>query len=296
MGAAGDTGRRATHLADMTTEQVSALLSAGKPVAVLLPVGSVEPHGPHLPLGTDTLISETAAVRAIALLAEQGILAVVGPAVPYGVTDFAAGFAGAISVPAAALTAFLRTVVEAYLRAGFAHVCLVNNHLEPAHDAAVRAAASATTSTSVGSSSSSSSSTSVGSTPSTASSTSTWVALPDGSASVACPLTRRWARTLSAEFKSGACHAGQYETSLVLAANPNLVDVAHAGALPAVPVSLSEGIKSGKRTFRDMGMHSAYAGAPAAASPEEGDQLYSSLAAMVVGEVSEALSRQMSGG
>ena len=44
--------------------------------------------------------------------------------------------------------------------------------------------------------------------------------LPAGRASVACPLTRRWARTLSAEFKSGACHAGRYETSLVLAAAP----------------------------------------------------------------------------
>jgi len=51
-----------------------------------------------------------------------------------------AGFAGAISVPAQALTAFLRAVAEATLAAGFAHVCLINNHLEPAHDAAVRAA------------------------------------------------------------------------------------------------------------------------------------------------------------
>lgn len=247
------------RLAEMTTGAVSALLAAGRPVAVLLPVGSVEPHGPHLPLATDTIISDTAAERAIALLAEKGISAVLAPPVPYGVTEFAAGFAGAVSVPAAALTPFLRAVAEAYLQAGFAHVCLVNNHLEPAHDAAVRAAASG---------------------------------FPEGAVSVACPLTRRWGRTLSAEFKSGACHAGQYETSLVLAASPTLVDTASASTLPEVKVSLSEGIRSGKHTFREMGMDGAYAGSPAAASAGEGNDLYTALAAMVAGEVEEALGRR----
>ncbi len=244
-------------LGAMTTEDVRRLLSGRSPVVVLLPVGSVEPHGPHLPLATDTLISEGAAERAVALLAEKGIASVLAPAVPYGVTEFAAGFAGAVSVPAAALTAFLRAVVEGYLRAGFAHVCLVNNHLEPAHDAAVRGAISG---------------------------------LPGGAASVACPLTRRWGRTLSAEFKSGACHAGRYETSLVLAVNASLVDAPRARALPEVKISLSDGIKAGKSTFQTMGMDAAYTGAPADATAEEGHHLYEALAAMVAGEVEEALS------
>jgi creatinine amidohydrolase len=226
---------------------------------VLLPVGSVEPHGPHLPLATDTILSETAADRAATLLAEKGISAVLAPAVPYGVTDFAAGFAGAVSVPAAALTGFLRAVVDAYLKTGFGHVCLVNNHLEPAHDAAVRAVLDG---------------------------------FPEGAVSVACPLTRRWGRTLSAEFKSGACHAGRYETSLVLAAAPQLVDTQSAGQLPEVNVSLSEGIKAGKHTFREMGMDNAYAGAPAAASAAEGDALYGALAVMVAVEVEETLARR----
>jgi len=81
--------------------------------------------------------------------------------------------------------------------------------------------------------------------------------------SVACPLTRRWARTLSAEFKSGACHAGQYETAIVLAAAPGLVDEAARAGLPEVPVSLSERIGAGVTSFAAMGLDRAYAGAPA---------------------------------
>jgi creatinine amidohydrolase len=174
--------------------------------------------------------------------------------VPYGVTDYAAGFSGAIGVPREALEAFLRAIAERLLADGFAHVCLVNNHLEPAHDAAVRAAIAD---------------------------------LPKAKASVACPLTRRWARTLSDEFKKGTCHAGQYETSLVMAAGAP-VRPSYAGLAP-VAISLSEAIKAGKSTFQAMGIERAYTGAPAAATREEGETLYDKLRDMIVTEVMEAL-------
>lgn len=244
------------RLAELTTESAGRLLAGPAPCAALVPVGSVEPHGPHLPLATDTIISEACAARAARALRERGIAAFLAPPVPYGVTDFAAGFAGAVSIPAAALTAFLRAVVEGYLAAGFAHVSLINNHLEPAHDAAVRAAVAG---------------------------------LPKGRASVACPLSRRWARTLSAEFKSGACHAGRYETSLVLAAEPALVRADLARALPDVAVSLSDGIKAGAASFRAMGLDAAYTGAPRDASDAEGHALLDLLAEMVATEVQEGL-------
>lgn len=245
------------RLADWTTEELDALLGRGAPVVAIVPVGSVEPHGPHLPLGTDAIISDEAAARAVARLADHGVRALVAPAVGYGVTAFAEGFAGAVSIAAPALTAFLRAVVEGLLATGFAHVALVNNHLEPAHDAAVRAAVAD---------------------------------LPAHRASVACPLARRWARTLSAEFKSGACHAGQYETSLVMASAPALVDDA-ARELPALAASLSAGIQAGLHTFRAIGMDRAYTGAPGAATADEGHALYERLATMVATEIEEALAR-----
>ena len=114
----------ARRLAELTYEEVAEILAAGPAVAIV-PVGSVEPHGPHLPLDTDTSISVTCAMRAADLLEADGSLrAVVAPSVAYGVTDYASGFAGAIGVPAAALTAMLHAIARSLLATGFAHVCL----------------------------------------------------------------------------------------------------------------------------------------------------------------------------
>lgn len=239
-------------LADLTYEEVAEILAVG-PAVALVPVGSVEPHGPHLPLDTDTTISVICAKRAADRL-ETDVRAVVAPSVPYGVTDYATGFAGAVGVPAEALTAMLHAIAKSLLATGFAHVCFVNNHLEPAHDTAVRAAIEG---------------------------------LPRGAASVACPLTRRWGRTLSDEFKRGDCHAGRYETSLSLAAGAHVRE--SFGELPSLGLSLSEAIRSGKATFAEIGMERAYTGAPREATAEEGEELYDKLVTMVVTEVSEAL-------
>jgi creatinine amidohydrolase len=243
-------------LARHTTSSLYTLLDGKKPVVALVPVGSTEPHGPHLGLGTDVVISAAACVRACELLDKKGPLtAVIAPAISYGVTDCAVGFPGAVSIPAPVLTAYVAAVVDGLLAQGLRHVCLVNNHLEPAHDAAIRAVLDGRA----------------------------------GKVSVACPLTRKWARTLSPEFKSGACHAGQYETSIVMAAAPELVDDAVRATLQPVPISLSEKLAAGVSTFTQMGMELAYAGNPAAATVEEGEQLIQRLAEMVIGEVREAL-------
>ena len=243
-------------LARHTTASLYTLLAGKKPVIALVPIGSTEPHGPHLGLGTDVVISAAACVRACEMLDKKGpVTAVIAPAVSYGVTDCAVGFPGAVTIPADVLTAYVAAICDGLLAQGLRHVCLVNNHLEPAHDLAIRAVL-------------------VG---------------REGKVSYACPLTKKWARTLSAEFKSGACHAGQYETSIVMAAAPELVDEQLRTTLAAVPVSLSEKLAAGINTFTAMGMELAYCGAPAAATVEEGEQLIQRLAEMVVGEVREAL-------
>ncbi len=243
-------------LARHTTASLFTLLQKSRAVVALVPVGSTEPHGPHLGLGTDVVISAAACVRAVELLEKKGPLtAVIAPAISYGVTECAAGFPGAVSIPAPVLTSYIAAVCDGLLAQGFRHVCLVNNHLEPDHDAAVRAVLDGR----------------------------------DKKVSYACPLTKRWAKTLSAEFKSGACHAGQYETSIVMAAAPELVDEGMRATLAQVPISLSEKLKAGVTTFTQMGMELAYSGNPAGASVEEGEQMIQRLAEMVVGEVREAI-------
>jgi creatinine amidohydrolase len=243
-------------LARHSTASLEQLTSGKKGVIALVPVGSTEPHGPHLGLGTDVIISAAACLRACELLDKRGtMVGVIAPAISYGVTECATGFAGAVSIPPAVLTAYIAAVCDGLLASGVRHVCLVNNHLEPAHDTAVRAV----------------------------------VTGRETKVSYACPHTKKWARTLSAEFKSGACHAGRYETSIVMAAAPELVTETLRQRLAPVPISLSEKLKAGINTFEAMGMELAYAGDPAAATVEEGDQLIQRLGEMVVGEVLESL-------
>jgi creatinine amidohydrolase len=243
-------------LARHTTASLEQLVAGKKGVIALLPVGSTEPHGPHLGLGTDVIISAAACLRACELLEKRGtMVGVIAPAISYGVTDCATGFKGAVSIPAAILTQYIAAVVDGLLMSGVRHVCLVNNHLEPAHDAAVRAVLEGR----------------------------------DKKVSYACPLTKKWARTLSAEFKSGECHAGRYETSIMMAAAPDLVQETLRTRLSPVPISLSKKLSEGIDTFEAMGMELAYAGDPASASVEEGEQQIQRLGEMVVGEILETL-------
>jgi creatinine amidohydrolase len=239
-------------LAELTTEEVGQVV-ARPPTAALVPVGSVEPHGPHLPLATDTIIAEHAARRAAGVLAAEGIEGWVAPGLPYGVTDFSAGFPGTIGVPAAPLTALLRAIACALLDSGWTHVCLVQGHLEPAHDAAAREAVRGLR------------------------------------ASVASPLTKRWARNLTPEFRRGDCHAGRYETSLVLAAGGAVREVFRR--LPALEANLAHPATGGRCGFRELGMDRAYTGAPAEATPEEGEATFLRLVEMIVTEVREGIAR-----
>jgi mycofactocin precursor peptide peptidase len=98
-----------------------------------VPLGSLEQHGPHLPLDTDTRI----AVALADALAEARPDVVVAPAVAFGASGEHAGFPGTLSIGTPALTTVL---VELGRSAdGFSGVVLVNGH--GGNRDAVRAAA-----------------------------------------------------------------------------------------------------------------------------------------------------------
>src|SRR5262245_64443567 len=70
----------------------------GPDVVVLLPIGSTEPHGPHLPLDTDVTIALAQTRAAVAELERHGVATLLLPALAYGVTYYTDGFEGRVTL------------------------------------------------------------------------------------------------------------------------------------------------------------------------------------------------------
>ncbi len=225
----------------------------------LLPLGSAEAHGPHLPLGTDAMISREMVVRAAGELRRKGIGALILPSISYGVSYFASPFAGTIPVRQETLVNLVQDICLSVLDMGFATVCLCTAHLEPAHFEGlhkVRDFIKQHTGVKIG--------------------------VPDNR-------VEEWALHLGEEFRKGARHAGSYETSLLLAVDPALVRQEIYRNLPPVWIDLPARAKSGAKTFREAGSDQAYFGDPAQASVKEGEAYFSALAKMIVSTVESLL-------
>ncbi len=224
------------RLADMTWEEVRD--GERSEVVAILPVGAVEAHGPHLPLGTDVVIAQAMARACGEQLAEEGRTAWILPPVWYAAATFAESFPGTIGVAGDTVRRLVREIAASLLGQGIETLALANAHLDPDHLASLKAAVREA---------------------------------PDGIDIVFLDLTRREvAEQLTEEFRTGACHAGRFEGSIVLAEAPGLVRSEIAAELAPNPSSLSTAIREGARTFADAGGPRAYFGWPADATAEEG--------------------------
>lgn len=228
---------RPLRLADMTWEEVRDLGQTAS--LAILPIGAIEAHGPHLPLATDGLIAEAMAQAGAERLARRGYGCLLLPCLHYTAAPFAAEFPGTLSVGPGTVTAMVADLARGVARFGL-DLALANVHLDPAHLAALDAAVAATEG--------------------------------DAGGRVIFPnITKKpWAPRLTEEFQSGACHAGQYESSVILAQCPELVRNEIRRSLAPNPASLSQAIREGKHTFDEAGGPRAYFGNPAQASTEEG--------------------------
>lgn len=92
-------------------------------LVAVLPVGSIEAHGPHMPLGTDSM-----AVYAIAKMATEKEPGVVLPPLCYAYVMESRHFPGTISLRAKTFIALLEEVCEEIARNGFKKILIVNGH------------------------------------------------------------------------------------------------------------------------------------------------------------------------
>ncbi|HZF75260.1 MAG TPA: creatininase family protein [Acetobacteraceae bacterium] len=99
---------------------------ARRDAVVVLPVASLEQHGPHLPVWTDSMIGHAVAVRGAELAAD--LPAVVLPPLWTGLSEHHFPFGGTISLDHAAFAAVLRCVARSILADGFRRLFLLNSH------------------------------------------------------------------------------------------------------------------------------------------------------------------------
>ncbi len=237
------------ELAQLTWEDVRDI--DRRQAVVVLPVGAIEAHGPHLPLDTDIVIATAMGRAGAHKLAAGGRTVLMLPALGYTAAPFGAAFQGTLSLSGPTVTAVVVDLARSLSQQGFRLLAVANAHLDPAHLTALHEAVQR--------------------------------GRADGLLPIVFPdLTRPpWGTRLGDEFTSGACHAGQFESSIVLSERPERVRDAIRASLSPNPISLSQAIKAGKRTFEAAGGPRAYFGDPAAATADEGARLVDTLGSIL---------------
>jgi creatinine amidohydrolase len=120
---------KSVFLEDMDAFTYREALASGEAV-VLIPVGSLEQHGPHLPLGTDTVLSSRFAegvARQLGALVAQPV------AYGYKSQQKSGGgnhLPGTTSLDGTTLIGVARNLVKSFLNQGVRHVVFINGHFE----------------------------------------------------------------------------------------------------------------------------------------------------------------------
>lgn len=220
------------EVASATWKEYEELLKKVK--VVILPVGSVEEHGLHLPLNADTITAYE-----IALLAAQKKSALVLPPVTYGVCRTTSGFPGTITLSFDTMRGMIEDILEGLVNQGVKKIILLCGHWGSSHLTALREAAR------------------------TIKQRKTEVKI------LLIPLSYLLddeAKSVLEAEKEGAGHAGELETSLMLALKPNLVNIEKAeGEHPKLPKFTVE--ISGRKWMRT----GVITGEPQLATKEKGE-------------------------
>jgi creatinine amidohydrolase len=214
---------------------VAARLARDPRSVVLLPLGAVEQHGPHLPLLVDWLGAEELARRLAPHLRRAGWVPILLPGLPYGASPLARGFAGTISLSARTLVAVATEILEALVAQGFRRFVLANYRVQRRRGVRVLFAG--------------------------------FAPAPRAQRAMSNP---RVTRLLRSPRPDREWHSGEMETSVVLAVRPRLVRARVARRLPPQWIDVRAALAAGK-TFGEMDASGrGYFGWPAAARAATG--------------------------
>jgi len=121
-----------SELAKIPFPEVARIVQSGKAL-VILPVGVVEEHGAHLPLGMDSFAAEVYAQAAAPHLKEAGYEVVVAPTVSYGVAWAAIDFPGTLSLEPETLKSMVVDIGRSLARHGLNRLVILNGHRDLSH-------------------------------------------------------------------------------------------------------------------------------------------------------------------
>jgi creatinine amidohydrolase len=171
---------------------------------VILPIGSTEQHGPHLPVQTDTLLATEVAHRAAALCAPD-LQVLVLPALWVSLAEHHMALPGTLTLDHDTLVAFIRCIVRSVARQGYRRIFLLNGH-----GGNINALASVVDQLSPG------------------------LDLALATATYWVAAAERFANIL--EEQKTVMHACEAETSMLMHLRPDLIDVEAARTVDAPPV------------------------------------------------------------
>jgi creatinine amidohydrolase len=108
-------------------------LARSKNALVILPVGVVEEHGAHLPLGLDSFAAEAYGEATAGHLEESGYEVVIAPTIGYGVARAAIDFPGTLSLEPETLKSLVVDIGRSLARHGLTRLVILNGHRDLGH-------------------------------------------------------------------------------------------------------------------------------------------------------------------
>jgi creatinine amidohydrolase/Fe(II)-dependent formamide hydrolase-like protein len=258
------------RLAECTYRE-AARLARDERAVVILPLGAIEQHGPHLPLLVDWLGAEELARHVAPHLQRAGYRVVLAPALPYGASPLAVTWPGTVSLARATLRRVLVEIIGSLARHGFRRFVLANYQADPAH---VRAMAEAKRALTRGD----------------RRLRILFAGFSPEARSLAAMLDPRVRRLSRSPNPRGEWHAGEMETAMVLARRPDLVRRAVARRLPPVWVDFRAALRKGARRFEALAPGGlGYFGWPAAARAATARRVFALRGRLMAREIIRAL-------